>query len=128
MLPRTMQPHGQVVLRQPELLSDFRRLFSIKVDLLEQIAILLGNHGQQAFETLAQGPFILFGGDLGKLLLKTFQCAAASALPSVNINDGSSENAVKPCCGLFLVFGLSFGCLGFHQTFLNHVLGHVRVT
>ena len=42
---RAVQPDGQVVLRKPELRSDFRGLLTIEVDLLEEIAVLFRNHG-----------------------------------------------------------------------------------
>src|SRR5262245_4926210 len=123
-----MEPDGQIVLRKPELRSDFPWLLSVKVDLLEQITVLLRDHGQEAFETLAQNAFVPLARRLGKLLLKPFQRPAPSSLPAVNINDGAPENAVEPGGGLLLSFGLALRGQGLHKAFLHHVFCHVRVT
>jgi len=125
MFSRTMQADRQVILCQPELRSNFRGLLSFEINLLEKLAVLLRNHGQQAFETLAENPFILLARRLGKLFLKTSQGPGPSTLPTVNVNDGAPENAVKPGGGLLLMFGLPFRRQSFHQTFLHDVIGHV---
>lgn len=43
MLPGAVQPNGEIVLGHPELGGDFRNFFPFQIDLLQQLAVLLGD-------------------------------------------------------------------------------------
>ena len=125
---RAMQPDGEVVLCKTKRGSDFRRLFALKINLLKQVPILLGNHGQQTFETLTENTFVLVGRRFGKLLFKTLEGTGASALPAVNINNGTAKNAIEPGGGGLFAFGLTVCGQCLNEAFLYNILGKVRIS
>ena len=128
MFSGAMQANGQVVPRKVELRSDLGRVFAVKIDLLEKVSVLLRNHGQEAFEALAENAFILHGRRFGKFFLKAFQRPAPSTLPSVNVDDRASENAVEPCGGLLSSFRLPVGGQSLYEAFLYDVLSRMGIT
>ena len=125
---RAMQPDGEVVLCETEFGSHFRKLLALKINLLKQVPILPGNHGQQTFETLAKNTFVLVARRFGKLLLKAFKSARASALPAVNIDNRTAKNTIEPSGGGLFAFGLAVGSQCLNEAFLHNVLGKVRIS
>lgn len=125
---RAMQPDGEIVLCETEFGSHFRKLLALKINLLKQVPILLGNHGQQTFETLTENTFVLVARRFGKLLLKAFKSASASALPTVNIDNGAAKDAIEPGGRGFLTFGSAVGGECLNEAFLHNVLGEVRIS
>ena len=126
-LPRAMQPHGDIILGKAEFGGDFGRLLALKVNLLNKVAILFRHHGQQPFKTLAENALVLIRWHFRKFLLESFQGPAPSPLASVDIDDGASQNPVEPLRRRLFTFWLSIGRECFNKAFLHDVLGQVLV-
>jgi hypothetical protein len=122
-----MQSHGEIVPGEAEPGSDFGGILPFQIDLLEKVAVLLGYKGQEAFEALAENAFVLNIGRFGEFLFKPFESASASILPPVNVDDGTSQDSIKPCCCGLLAFRLAICCQRLYKAVLHNIFGQVRV-
>ena len=105
-LPSAMQPHGEIVFRKTEFRCHLSRLLPLQVNLLQEIAVLFRHHGQEAFEALAESPFVFCARRLRNLLLEFFESTTPSALTAVDIDNRPPQDAIEPLGGCF--FALRF--------------------
>lgn len=126
-LASAMQPHGEIVFREPKFRSHFRRLLPLKIDLLQKIAVLFRHHRQEAFEALAEDAFVVIAWRLRQILFESFEGTASSPLSAIDVDDRAPEDTVKPLRRSLLAFGLTVRCKCFDEAFLNNVFGQMRV-
>ena len=122
-----MQPHGKIVPGDAELRSDFIGLLALQIDLLEKVAVLLGDQKHEAFEALAENAFVLIIGRFWQFLLEAFEGTSPRILASVNVNNGPAKNSVEPCCGGIVAFRLSVCPERLYEAVLDNILGETRV-
>ena len=122
-----MQPYGQIVPCNAKRRGDFIGLLAFEIDLLEEIAVLLGDQRHEAFEALAENALILKVRRFRQFLLEAFEGASPRILASINVNNGPAKNAVEPCCGGLIAFRLAVCPERLHEAVLHNVLGEVWV-
>lgn len=126
-LAGAMQPDVEVVqgcAQRP------RRLFrcdAFKVHALEHVAVLLRQAGQKAFYALAKHTLGGGIGLFGKLGLQTFERAVADIAPPVKVNDGMTQDAIKPCHRAFAITRRFGGLERLEQTILYKIGSELRV-
>lgn len=128
MLSRAVQLNGEVISRQAKFLRSSRGILAIKIDALEQFTVVLRNGWQQALEALTKNLFSVRIGRFEQFILKLLKSSISHCVATVKIDDGMSQNPVKPSDGILVSGRLIRRFERLHKTFLNHVLRQMRIT
>jgi hypothetical protein len=127
MFAGTVQAHNQIIFGQTKGGGNGSGIVPVQIYTLEQIAVLLRHDGKQSLETLAKQSFVLCSHSIGKLFFKLLHCALPRIATAIEVNDGATQDALKPRHRIFIVRRLLGRIQRLDEAFLHHVFSKVRV-
>ena len=100
---------------------------AFEVDAAEQFGVSRWQGGEELHHALAEGLFVCGVGGLGPVVGEFFQGAVARFTTAVGVDDGVTQDAVKPGDDAFGIFRDSVCAQGFEEAFLNEVGGEFGI-
>jgi hypothetical protein len=128
MFASAVKPDGEIVFGQAKFRCDLGKFASIEINALKQVPVLRRHGGEQSLEALAKQPLLAGGRRVGQFLLKPRQRSLARVPAAVEVNDGTAENPVEPCHGVFLFSWLSGRSECFDQAVLHNVFCQMQIS
>jgi hypothetical protein len=127
LLPGAMMPHAQIVGRHPQCYPNLLGSFTTQIQPADEFRVIRLERGNQSFDTTTGDAFLRAVRRGIQFMFQPLQRRLVHRAAPIEINDRVAEDAVKPRHSGFLPGRLFGRSERFHQTFLHHIFGEMRI-